>query len=252
MVYPQHCHTRKKKNRKITHHGNRNLRVNNNRLHPTGTHPNFPWDVPEARVLPWELSGLDGFEDDPSGADTDHDALGDPNAADLGAVSTSGYSLPPPPRFDPELTSTLRGATPPPNLSPPQSASSGQQRQTQYRPTAYSRPPPITRRLQIQSGELENTPDRVPPASSSLIDFLEYENIQKAKRIEKLEARADKLEEKLDKLDSRNRKLEDQNRKLEQQNQMLKMQIMVGGGSVSTKRKRGNSELLLLQDVVDD
>lgn len=242
----------KKKNRKITHHGNRNLRVNNNRLHPTGTHPNFPWDVPEARVLPWELSGLDGFEDDPSGADTDHDALGDPNAADLGAVSTSGYSLPPPPRFDPELTSTLRGATPPPNLSPPQSASSGQQRQTQYRPTAYSRPPPITRRLQIQSGELENTPDRVPPASSSLIDFLEYENIQKAKRIEKLEARADKLEEKLDKLDSRNRKLEDQNRKLEQQNQMLKMQIMVGGGSVSTKRKRGNSELLLLQDVVDD
>lgn len=106
----------------------------------------------------------------------------------------------------------------------------------------------------MQSGEPSNTPDRVPPASSSLVDFLEYENIQKAKRIEKLEARSDKLEEKLDKLDSRNRKLEDQNRRLEQQNQMLKMQIMVAGGSVSTKRKRGNSELLLpdLQNVVND
>lgn len=234
--------------------GHRSLRANN-RLHPTGAHQNFPWDV-EARTIPWELSGLSGFdEDDPSGADTDHDALGGPNAADLGAVSSSGYSLPPPPRFDPELTSALRAATPSPNLSPPQSTDSSQQRQpTQYRLPACSRPQPTAKRLQLQSEEPANNPDRVPPASSSLIDFLEYENMQKARRIEKLEARADKLEEKVDKLDARNRKLEDQNRKLENQNQMLKMQLMVAGGGVSTKRKRGNSELLVpdLQDVVDD
>lgn len=232
----------------------RNLCVKN-RLHPAGSHQNFSWDVSEARVIPWELSGLGGFDgDDPSGADTDHDALGDPNT-DLGAVSSSGYSLPQPPRFGSELTSTLRAATPPSNLSPPQSTNSSQQRQPpQYRLPAYSHPSPVAKGLQTQSEELVNKPDRVPPASSSLIDFLEYENMQKAKRIEKLEARTDKLEEKVDKLDARNRKLEDQNRKLEHQNQMLKMQLIVAGGSISTKRKRGNSELLLpdLQDTVHD
>lgn len=118
---------------------------------------------------------------------------------------------------------------------------------------AYPRPPPAARRLQLHPGERPNIPDRVPPASSSFINFLEYENVQKAKRIEKLETRADKLEEKLDKLDLRNRKLEDQNRKLEQQNQILKMQIMVSTGGAGSKRKRGNSMLVSdLPDTVDD
>lgn len=228
----------------------RDSRVNNG-LHPSEGHPNFSWDVPEARVIPWELPGLGGFdEDDPSGADTDHDALGDPNT-DIDAGPTSAYSLPPP-RFDPELT--LRSTTPPPNLSPPQSTNSSQQRPpTQYRPPTYPRPPPAAKRLPVQSQEPAPNPNRVPPASSSLIDFLEYENMQKAKRIEKLEMRADKLEEKFDKLDARNRKLEDQNRKLEHQNQMLRMQLMVAGGGAGTKRKRGNLDLLPdLQDVMGD
>lgn len=94
-----------------------------------------------------------------------------------------------------------------------------------------------------------------PRSSSSLIELLQYENTQKEKRIERLEAREDKLQEKIDRLESRNRKLEEQNRKLESQNQVLKMRFMIteGSGATSAKRKRGGSDFLMtdLQDVVE-
>ncbi|CUS14738.1 unnamed protein product [Tuber aestivum] len=83
-----------------------------------------------------------------------------------------------------------------------------------------------------------------PAESSSLVKVLERINEEKAKQIEKLEAKIEKLEEKLEKLD-------DWNRKLESRSRVLELQLMarkdVGGwaaggdgGNGGGKRKRGD------------
>lgn len=96
--------------------------------------------------------------------------------------------------------------------------------------------------------------------SPSLVNVLERINEEKAKQIEKLEAKIEKLEEKLEKLDDRNRKLESRSR-------VLELQLMArkdvtgraaggGGGSGGGKRKRGGStdlaSLAQLEEGDDD
>ncbi|RPB09552.1 hypothetical protein P167DRAFT_607885 [Morchella conica CCBAS932] len=222
----------------------------NNRLQGPA---NFSWDVTETRVIPWEIGALGAFDEDEGGdTTTDHDALATDLGGDGGGPS-SGYNIPPPPpRFDPEL-SALRDTTPPANLSPPQSTNSSQRRQ--YRQTEYSsRPPPPPPPPQPQPTAKEPMMSITDPrSSSSLIELLQYENTQKEKRIERLEAREDRLQEKIDRLEGRNRKLEEQNRKLESQNQVLKMRFMIaeGSGAAGAKRKRGDFLTTDLQDVVE-
>ncbi|RPA97886.1 hypothetical protein L873DRAFT_1808976 [Choiromyces venosus 120613-1] len=94
-----------------------------------------------------------------------------------------------------------------------------------------------------------------PAEGSSLVKVLERINEEKAKQIEKLEAKIEKLEEKLEKLDDRNRRLQSQNR-------VLELQLMAGkdltgratggggGGNGGGKRKRGSStDLALLSQL---
>lgn len=104
-----------------------------------------------------------------------------------------------------------------------------------------------------------------PPAESpSLVNVLERINEEKAKQIEKLEAKIEKLEEKLEKLDDRNRKLESRSRVLELQ--LMARKDVTGratggggggsGGSGGGKRKRGGStdiaSLAQLEEGDDD
>lgn len=95
--------------------------------------------------------------------------------------------------------------------------------------------------------------------SPSLVNVLERINEEKAKQIEKLEAKIEKLEEKLEKLDDRNRKLESRSRVLELQLMARKDvtgRATGGGGSGGGKRKRGGStdlaSLAQLEEGDDD
>ena len=90
------------------------------------------------------------------------------------------------------------------------------------------------------------TPAPRPAESPSLVNVLERINEEKAKQIEKLEAKIEKLEEKLERLDDRNRKLESRSRVLELQQLMDRTDVAgwatgSGAGSGGGKRKRGGS-----------